>query len=126
MNLAQLHDAIAATTPDRECLIEGEKTWSWAETAERSGRLAHCFKKHQLGCHTPREQLQNWQSGQSHIALYLHNSAAYLEAMLAAFKARCVPFNVNYRYQADELVYLFKTQVSQPQSWCCKVRIRNI
>jgi len=34
------------------------------------------------------------------------NCNEFLEAMLGAYKARVAPFNVNYRYVADELVYL--------------------
>ena len=41
-----------------------------------------------------------------HVALYLYNGTEYLEAMLAAFKLRAVPVNVNYRYVEDELRYL--------------------
>ena len=41
-----------------------------------------------------------------HVALYLYNGTEYLEAMLAAFKLRAVPINVNYRYVEDELRYL--------------------
>src|SRR6476469_3432512 len=41
-----------------------------------------------------------------HVALYLHNGTEYLEGMLAAFKLRAVPINVNYRYGEDELRYL--------------------
>ena len=41
-----------------------------------------------------------------HVALYLYNSTEYLEGMLAAFKLRAVPINVNYRYVEDELRYL--------------------
>src|SRR5439155_1755751 len=41
-----------------------------------------------------------------HVGLYLQNCAEYLEAMLAAFKLRAVPVNVNYRYVRDELRYL--------------------
>jgi fatty-acyl-CoA synthase len=51
--------------------------------------------------------LENWESGQDHVALYLYNGNEYLEGMLGAFKARAVPFNVNYRYVDEELVYLF-------------------
>src|SRR5690606_21334750 len=46
------------------------------------------------------------ESGQDHVALYLHNGNEYLEAMIGAFKARAAPFNVNYRYVAEELRYL--------------------
>ena len=42
-----------------------------------------------------------------HVAVYLYNSVEYLETMLAAFKLRAVPINVNYRYVEDELRYLF-------------------
>ena len=34
------------------------------------------------------------------------NCNEFLEAMIGAYKARVAPFNVNYRYVADELVYL--------------------
>ena len=37
-----------------------------------------------------------------------YNGNEYLEGMLGAFKARCVPVNVNYRYVDEELVYLFE------------------
>ena len=40
------------------------------------------------------------------MAVYLVNSIEYVEAMLAAYKLRAVPINVNYRYVEDELQYL--------------------
>ena len=39
-------------------------------------------------------------------ALYMTNANEYVEGMLGAFRARVAPFNVNYRYVSDELVYL--------------------
>lgn len=41
------------------------------------------------------------------VGLYLHNSPAYLEGFIAACKLGAVPYNVNYRYRAEELRYLF-------------------
>jgi acyl-CoA synthetase (AMP-forming)/AMP-acid ligase II len=41
-----------------------------------------------------------------HVGLYLMNCPEYVEAMLAAYKLRAVPINVNYRYMRDELRYL--------------------
>ena len=61
-----------------------------------------------LGCHRERDALPAWESGQDHVALYLYNCPEYIECMLGAYKARVVPFNVNYRYVEDELVYLFR------------------
>ena len=65
------------------------------------------LRQHGLGCHAERDGLANWESGQDHVALYLYNGNEYLEGMLGAFKARCAPFNVNYRYVEEELLYLF-------------------
>src|SRR5262249_22962402 len=41
------------------------------------------------------------------IGLQLANGTEYLEGMLAAFKLRAVPVNVNYRYVERELAYLY-------------------
>jgi fatty-acyl-CoA synthase len=63
---------------------------------------------------TPRKQLPDWESGQDHLGIYLYNGNEYLEGMLGAFKARLAPFNINYRYVDEELVYLLnnaKTRV---------------
>ena len=107
LNLATIHEAIAEVVPDRECLISGSQRFSWAETTDRTRRLASLLRSHGLGCHTPRAELKGWESGQDHVALYLYNGHEYLEGMLGAFKARCAPFNVNYRYVEEELRYLF-------------------
>jgi fatty-acyl-CoA synthase len=66
------------------------------------------LREHGLGCHRERDALERWESGQDHVALYLYNGNEYLEGMLGAYKARAVPFNVNYRYVDEELVYLLK------------------
>ena len=44
---------------------------------------------------------------QDKVAQYLYNGPEYIESMFAAFKAGLVPINTNYRYQDDELVYLW-------------------
>jgi fatty-acyl-CoA synthase len=107
LNLAALHEAIAAVAPDRECLIYRDRRFTWSQTTDRTRRLASVLRAHGLGCHRERSGLQGWESGQDHVALYLYNGNEYLEGMLGAFKARCAPFNVNYRYVEEELIYLF-------------------
>ena len=42
-----------------------------------------------------------------HVGLYMYNCNEYLEGMLACFKIRAVPINVNYRYVQEELLYIF-------------------
>ncbi len=106
-NLANLHEIIADAIPDRECIVFRDRRYSWRETTERSRRLAQVLHEAGLGCRAERSTLKNWESGQDHVALYLYNGNEYLEGMLGAFKARCAPFNVNYRYVENELLYLF-------------------
>ena len=107
LNLAVLHEAIAAAVPDRECIVFRDRRLRYADVTDRTRRLAAVLRAHGLGCHAERSSLQNWESGQDHVALYLFNGNEYLEGMLGAYKARCAPFNVNYRYVDEELLYLF-------------------
>jgi len=107
-NLAAVHEAIAAAIPERECLVFRDRRLRWADVTDRSRRLASVLRSHGLGCQRERAGLANWESGQDHVGLYLTNGNEYLEGMLGAFKARAVPFNVNYRYVDEELEYLFR------------------
>jgi len=106
LGMAEIHEAIAATRPDQECLIFRDKRLTWGDVTDRTRRLANHLVSRGHGCTTERDQLANWESGQDHLAIYLHNGNEYLEAMLGAWKARVAPFNVNYRYVASELEYL--------------------
>jgi fatty-acyl-CoA synthase len=106
-SVADVHEAIAATRPDEECLVFRDRRFTWAQVTERTRRLANHLIAQGLGVRTERAELAGHESGQSHLAIYLHNGNEYLEAMLGAFKARVAPFNVNYRYVAEELQYLF-------------------
>src|SRR3712207_2060545 len=105
-SVADIHEAIAASRPDEECLVFRDRRFTWAQVTERTRRLANHLIDQGLGVRTERAHLAGHESGQSHLAIYLHNGNEYLEAMLGAFKARVAPFNVNYRYVAEELRYL--------------------
>lgn len=94
-SLADLFEVVADAVPDHEALVCGERRLTYAQLDERTTRLAH------------------WMAGQGvgpgdHVAVYLYNCAEYLEVMLAAFKLRAVPVNVNYRYTEEELAYLLE------------------
>ncbi|MBW8485379.1 AMP-binding protein [Actinomadura parmotrematis] len=105
LDLAALHEAVAAAIPDRECLVWEDRRWTWREVTGRSRRLAHVLREHGLGRRD--EDVPSWESPHDHLALYLHNGPEYLEGLLGAHKARVAPFNVNYRYVDDELAQLF-------------------
>src|SRR5215470_6290598 len=92
-NLADLWERVVDTVPDREAFVCGDRRLSYAEADERANRLAHYLADQGVGAGDP-------------VALYLYNGTEYLEGMLAAFKLRAVPVNVNYRYVEEELRYL--------------------
>ena len=93
-NLADLFEAVADTVPDREAIVFGDVRLTYRELDARATRLAHALAAHGIG---PGD----------HVGLWMYNGNEYLEGMLAAFKLRAVPVNVNYRYVEDELRYLF-------------------
>jgi fatty-acyl-CoA synthase len=106
LSLAEVHEAIGRTRPDAECLVYRDQRFSWSQIEERTRRLANHLVGQGLGCHTERCDLAGHESGQDHLAIYLHNCNQYLESMLGALKARVASLNVNYRYVAEELEYL--------------------
>ncbi|MEZ5204160.1 MAG: AMP-binding protein [Acidimicrobiales bacterium] len=105
-NLAEVHEAVAAANPDRPAILWGDRSWSYAQLTERTRRFANALLDRGIGVHRERPELAGHESGQDHVALYLHNGNEYLEAMLGSYKGRSAPFNVNYRYVAEELRYL--------------------
>jgi 3-oxocholest-4-en-26-oate---CoA ligase len=106
LNIAAVQEALGAALGDREAVVFRDRRFSYAQWNERTRRLGNYLRSLGLGCRHPRDGLSGWESGQDHLALYLYNGNEYLEGMLGGYKARVAPFNVNYRYVDDELVYL--------------------
>jgi 3-oxocholest-4-en-26-oate---CoA ligase len=99
-------EAVAAAIGERELIIQGERRYTYAETVERSNRLAAYLHSRGLGCHTERSALAGHEVGQDLVGLYAYNGNEFVEALLGAFAARVAPFNVNFRYVKAELQYL--------------------
>jgi acyl-CoA synthetase (AMP-forming)/AMP-acid ligase II len=93
-NFADIWEAVADRVPEREAIIHLDRRASYADVERRANQLAHWMREQGVG---PGD----------HVGLYLTNCPEYIEAMLAAYKLRAVPINVNYRYVEDELRYLF-------------------
>ncbi len=96
-NIADLWEAVVDSLPDsdtRLALITSERTLTYDEFEARTNRIAAWMAANGIGQGDP-------------VGLYLYNGTEYVEAMLAAFKLRAVPINVNYRYVEDELLHLF-------------------
>jgi acyl-CoA synthetase (AMP-forming)/AMP-acid ligase II len=94
-NLADLTEAAVDRVPERQALITLERTLTYAGLEDRANRLAAWLASRGIG---PGD----------HVGCYLFNGTEYVETMLAAYKLRAVPINVNYRYVEDELRYLFR------------------
>jgi 3-oxocholest-4-en-26-oate---CoA ligase len=94
-NLADLFESVVDAVPDRLALVCGDRRLTYVELDRRANRLAH----HLLAAGVEPGQ---------HVGVHLYNSTEFLECMLAAFKVRAVPVNVNYRYVAGELRSLFR------------------
>ena len=72
----------------------GDERLTFDDVEERSNRLAHHLAAQGIG---PGD----------HVGIYGQNSSDWMMAMMAAFKIRAVPININFRYVTDELSYLF-------------------
>ncbi len=93
-NIADLFEHVADAVPERVAVVSEAGHETYRELDERSTQLAHVLRE--LGA-VPGAT----------IGCYMQNSAAHVEVMLACYKLRAVPVNVNTRYVADELAYVF-------------------
>ena len=93
LNFASIWENISSIIPDQTAIVCGDQKKTWAEYDDIAAKLASALTEYGLGAH-------------SKAGLYLHNSNEYLEAQYAIFKIGGTPINVNYRYKADELLYL--------------------
>src|SRR5690554_1998549 len=95
-NIADLFEMVVDQNLDNEqpALVCGDYRATYPQLEARSNQVAHFLKA------------KGVKAG-DHVGLYMYNGNEYLEAMLACFKIRAVPINVNYRYVNDELLYIF-------------------
>jgi fatty-acyl-CoA synthase len=93
-NYAEVWETVAEQIPDAPAQVHGDVRRSWADFDRRANGVAHTL-------------LERGAAEQDKVAQYLYNGTEYLESMFAAFKAGLVPINTNYRYQDDELAYLW-------------------
>ncbi|WP_395154579.1 AMP-binding protein [Ilumatobacter sp.] len=94
-NLADVWETIASGLGDALAQQQGARQISWTEMNRRANGVATAM----LAIPGAAEQ--------DKVAQYLYNCPEYLESTFAAFKAGFATVNTNYRYAADELVYLW-------------------
>jgi len=94
LNLADLYELVADEVPAATAMVAGDRRLSYRDLDRRADRLAHHLAASGVG---PGDR----------VGVQLANGTEYVESMLACFKVRAVPVNVNYRYVTRELEYLY-------------------
>ncbi|HEV3225527.1 MAG TPA: acyl-CoA synthetase [Acidimicrobiales bacterium] len=92
-NIADLFEHTVDRVPDRMALIVGDHHLTYRELEDRANQVAHRLGALGVGAG-------------DHVGIYAYNCVPWVEAMLACFKLRAVPININFRYVEDELAYL--------------------
>ena len=86
---ADVYEAISAAVPQRPCLIQNERMVTWGDIDGRAGAIAADLVAAGL-------------EPDAKVARYLYSCPAYLETVFAAFKARLVSLNTNFRCGREE------------------------
>jgi acyl-CoA synthetase (AMP-forming)/AMP-acid ligase II len=92
-NFGDMIEAIVDTVPDRTALVVGDNRRTFTEIEDRGNRLAHHLQDAGV-------------SAGDHVGIYAYNGVEWVEGMVALYKIRAVPVNINYRYVESELRYL--------------------
>src|SRR3954447_22911014 len=93
-NFGDLFEALAERQPDALAQRHGGASTTWAQFDRRADGIAATL-------------LAAGVVEQDKVAQYLYNGPEYLESAFGAFKAGLAIVNTNFRYAADELVYLW-------------------
>ena len=115
LDFASVWEMISDIVPNNNALICGDEIVTWKEYDDKSSRIASALSNVGL-------------KANSKAGLYLNNSNEYLIGQNAIFKIGGVPINVNYRYVAEELIYLLDNSDSEAVFYhaCYSARIKEI
>ncbi|KIA63430.1 acyl-CoA synthetase [Nocardia vulneris] len=94
-NFADLFEHAVDAMPERVALLEGGRSRTFAELDARANQLAAFLTSVDIGRGT-------------HVGFQMHNGIETMETLLACFKIRAVPININYRYGVEELRYVYR------------------
>ena len=115
LDFASVWEMISDIIPENDALISGDEVISWKDYDLQSSKIATAL-------------INSGLSANSKAGLYLNNSNEYLIGQNAIFKIGGVPINVNYRYVAEELIYLLDNSDSEAVFYhaCYSSRIKEI
>ena len=94
-NFGDLMDTLVDVVPgEHPALVHGDRVITWSEVDRRSNNLA-------------KAMLDGGAVTGDKVGFYMRNRPEYMELLAACFRARLTHVNVNYRYVADEVHYIF-------------------
>jgi acyl-CoA synthetase (AMP-forming)/AMP-acid ligase II len=93
-NIADVWELAADQFSDREYLVCDQQRRTFRQMEERANQLAHHLQSQGIG---PGD----------HVGIYGLNCVEWIESMFACLKIRAVYVNINFRYVAEELAYIF-------------------
>ena len=93
--LADLYECLCDAEPHATVAIAGEQEISRDHLDRRANRLAHSLLGRGIG-------------RGDHVGVYAFNRIEWIEALLACWKIGAATININYRYAASELRYLWE------------------
>jgi len=100
-NFGDILDSITPVLPpEAPALVHGARVINHGQASRRSNNLARALVTRGAKTHDK-------------VAFYMRNRPEYIEALAACFKARLIHVNVNYRYKADEVFYIFDDSDAQ-------------
>ena len=100
-NYGDILDAISPVLPpDAPALIHADRVITWGQQIKRTNNLA-------------RKMIERGAKPGDKVAFYMRNRPEYMETLAACFKASLTHVNVNYRYKADEVFYIFDNSDAQ-------------
>ncbi len=100
-NFGDILDAISPVLPqDAPAFVHLGRRITWGETTKRTNNLA-------------RALIERGAKPGDKVAFYMRNRPEYMELLAACFKARLTQVNVNYRYKAEEVFYIFDNSDAQ-------------
>jgi len=94
-SFATVWEAMADAVPDTTAVVQGDRRLRWDDLEQRAARLAGAWAETGV-------------ARGGHVALYLFNCPEYVECLFACSKLRALPANVNFRYEAGELLALLE------------------
>ena len=95
-NFGDIIDGIIPVLPEGHlALVHGDREITWKEMDARSNNLARNLRAN--GAETGDK-----------VGFYMRNRPEYSELLVACFRGRLTHVNVNYRYVADEVHYIFE------------------